>query len=50
MEIIIGILRDYLIVINIFLAAIVIFFERKRPVYTLFWITILILTSYFDLL
>ncbi|MEG0022823.1 MAG: cardiolipin synthase [Cetobacterium sp.] len=47
MEIIIGILRDYLIVINIFLAAIVIFFERKRPVYTLFWITILLLTSYF---
>lgn len=41
------IMNDYIFIINIILASIVIFFERKRPVYTLFWITILLLTSYF---
>ncbi len=40
-------LGDYIFVANIFLASVVLFFERKRPVYTLFWITILLLTSYF---
>ncbi|MGL5355414.1 MAG: phospholipase D-like domain-containing protein, partial [Cetobacterium sp.] len=40
-------LKDYLVFINIIFAAIVIFFERKRPVFTLFWIMILLLTSYF---
>ena len=40
-------LGDYIFVANIFLASVVIFFERKRPMYTLFWITILLLTSYF---
>ena len=39
-------LGDYIFIANIFLASIVLFFERKRPVYTLFWITILLLTSY----
>ena len=39
-------LGDYIFVANIFLASVVIFFERKRPMYTLFWITILLLTSY----
>lgn len=41
------ILGDYIFIANIILASIVLFFERKRPVYTLFWITILLLTSYF---
>ncbi|MGL4425807.1 MAG: phospholipase D-like domain-containing protein, partial [Cetobacterium sp.] len=41
------ILKDYLVFVNIIFAAIVIFFERKRPVFTLFWIMILLLTSYF---
>ncbi len=40
-------LKDYLVFINIIFAVIIIFFERKRPVFTLFWITILLLTSYF---
>lgn len=40
-------LGDYIFIANIFLASVVLFFERKRPVYTLFWITILLLTSYF---
>lgn len=40
-------LSDYIFIANILLASVVLFFERKRPVYTLFWITILLLTSYF---
>ena len=47
MEIVISIFRDYLIFINMILAGVIIFLERRRPVYTLFWITILLLTSYF---
>lgn len=41
------VLKDYLVFINIIFACVVIFFERRRPVFTLFWITILLLTSYF---
>lgn len=41
------ILKDYLIFINMIFAMIIIFFERRKPVFTLFWITILLLTSYF---
>ncbi|MDP0506098.1 MAG: cardiolipin synthase [Fusobacterium sp. JB019] len=37
---------SYIYIINIIFAAIVLFFERKRPVYTLLWIVILLLTSY----
>lgn len=40
-------LGSFIYIINIFFAAIVLFFERKRPVYTLLWILILLLTSYF---
>ncbi|MGL6115523.1 cardiolipin synthase [Cetobacterium sp. SF1] len=47
MEILITIFRDYLVFINIFLAGVIIFFERRRPIYTLFWIMLLLLTSYF---
>lgn len=39
-------LSDYIFVANIILASIVLFFERKNPVNTLFWIVILLLTSY----
>ena len=41
------ILSDYIFVANIILASIVLFLERKKPVSTLFWIVILLLTSYF---
>lgn len=44
---ILHLLSDYIFIANILLASVVLFFERKRPVYTLFWITILLLTSYF---
>lgn len=44
---VLGLLGDYIFIANIILASVVLFFERKRPVYTLFWITILLLTSYF---
>ena len=37
----------YIHFINIILASIIIFFERKKPLYTLFWIMVLIFTSYF---
>lgn len=47
MSVIFGILKDYLIFINIIFACIIIFFERRKPVFTLFWIMILLLTSYF---
>lgn len=47
MEQILMILKDYLVVINFIFACVVIFLERKRPVFTLFWITLLLLTSYF---
>lgn len=39
--------KDYLIFINIFFALVIIFLERKRPEYTLFWVMLLLLTSYF---
>lgn len=47
MEEIFRALKDYLVFINIIFTVIVIFFERRRPVFTLFWVTILLLTSYF---
>lgn len=36
----------YIYLVNIFFVVIIIFLERKKPVYSLFWITVLILTSY----
>ncbi|WP_319200656.1 cardiolipin synthase [uncultured Ilyobacter sp.] len=36
----------YIYFINIFFVVVIIFFERKKPVYSLFWITVLVLTSY----
>lgn len=47
MDLLLIIFRDYLVFINIFLAGVIIFFERRRPIYTLFWIMLLLLTSYF---
>lgn len=44
---ILHLLSDYIFVTNIILASIVLFFERKRPVNTLFWVVILLFTSYF---
>lgn len=44
------ILGESLFYINIIFALIVIFFERKRPMYTLLWITLLLLTSYLGFL
>ncbi len=46
LQYVLHLLSDYIFIANIFLASVVLFFERKRPVYTLFWITILLLTSY----
>ena len=45
-----AILKDSVFFINIVFALIVLFLERKRPMYTLFWITLLLLTSYFGFL
>ncbi len=43
----IKIIKDTLFIANIFFIITIIFVERKNPVYSLFWITILSLTSYF---
>ena len=45
-----AILKDSVFFINIVFALIVLFLERKRPMYTLFWITLLLLTSYLGFL
>lgn len=41
------ILRDYIVFINIIFMCIIVLVERRRPVYTLFWVTLLILAPYF---
>ena len=43
---ILDLLSDYVYFVNIFFIITIIFVERKKPVYSLFWITILTLTSY----
>ena len=45
-----SILKSSVFFINFIFALVVLFFERKRPMYTLFWITLLLLTSYFGFL
>lgn len=40
-------LNNYFVFINVIFACVVIFFERKRPVFTLLWVNILLLTPYF---
>lgn len=45
-----SILKNSVFFINFIFALIVLFFERKRPMYTLFWITLLLLTSYLGFL
>ncbi len=47
MEILVGFFRDYVIFINIFFLFIIVLLERKNPLFTLFWITLLILAPYF---
>jgi len=39
-------LREYIFYINIFLVIVIILIEKRNPLYTLFWITLLLLTSY----
>lgn len=46
MEFFISIFRDYIAVINIAFLLIIVLLERKRPVFTLFWITLLVLAPY----
>ncbi len=45
-ENIISLLADYIYFVNIFFIITIIFVERRKPVYSLFWITILTFTSY----
>ena len=46
MGFIISLFRDYIVFINIIFLLIIILLERKRPVFTLFWITLLVLAPY----
>lgn len=46
MNLIITFFKDYIVIINIFFLITIVLLERKKPVYTLFWITILILAPY----
>lgn len=46
MNFIISIFRDYIVFINIIFLITIVLLERKRPVFTLFWITLLILAPY----
>lgn len=39
-------LRDYIFFMNGLLILVIIFMEKKRPVYTLFWVTLLLLAPY----
>ncbi|MGL4687326.1 MAG: phospholipase D-like domain-containing protein, partial [Fusobacteriaceae bacterium] len=40
-------LKNYIILSNIIFLLVIIFVEKKRPVYALFWISLLVFTSYF---
>ncbi|WP_349763692.1 cardiolipin synthase [Fusobacterium sp. SYSU M8D902] len=46
MEILIPFFRDYIIVINALFLFIIVLLERKNPLFTLFWITLLVLAPY----
>lgn len=46
MDLFISIFRDYVVFINIIFMVIIVLLERKRPVYTLFWMTLLVLAPY----
>ena len=46
MDFIISIFTDYIVFINILFLLVIVLLERKRPVYTLFWITLLVLAPY----
>jgi len=46
MSIVIYILKEYIFYINIFLVIIIILIEKRNPLYTLFWSTLLLLTPY----
>lgn len=46
MELILKFLSDYIFIVNTIFVLIIIFLEKKRPVYTIFWIFFLILTPY----
>ena len=46
MNLIITFFKDYIAIINMIFLIIIILIERKKPVYTLFWITILVLAPY----
>lgn len=46
MNLILTFFSDYVVIINIFFLITIVLLERKKPVYTLFWITILVLAPY----
>ncbi|MGL4402590.1 MAG: cardiolipin synthase [Fusobacteriaceae bacterium] len=46
MELIFKFLNDYFFIVNIFFVLIIIFSEKKRPVYAIFWVILLILAPY----
>ncbi|MGL6131106.1 MAG: PLDc N-terminal domain-containing protein, partial [Fusobacteriaceae bacterium] len=39
-------LNDYFFIVNIFFVLIIVFSQKKRPIYTIFWVIILILAPY----
>lgn len=47
MEYLISFLKDYIILINILFLITIVLLERKNPLFTLFWITLLVLAPYF---
>lgn len=46
MNLVLTFFSDYVVIINIFFLITIVLLERKKPVYTLFWITILVLAPY----
>ncbi|MGL4567853.1 MAG: cardiolipin synthase, partial [Fusobacteriaceae bacterium] len=46
MELLLKFLIDYFFIVNIVFVLIIIFTEKKRPVYTIFWVILLILAPY----
>lgn len=46
MESVLKFFNDYFFIVNIFFVLIIIFSEKKRPVYTIFWVILLLLAPY----
>ena len=46
MEILFNFFRDYIVFINIIFVVIIVLLERRNPLFTLFWIVLLVLAPY----